>query len=178
MPVYINNQQWLGAEDILEWLKKKGEVINRIQVDGEEYTGPPEQILNEAGREIKIETINIDQLIVETQDSIKTYIPKLKEGISRVANLLQRGQENDACTMATSIIDGFAWLIHAVGAINALRPGYLPEAEIIAFKEISAGLLEAWRNKDFVLVSDFFEYELLPLIDRWGEILGSEDHLP
>jgi len=172
MILYINNEELTGEENILDRLHKNGQAIGKIYINGQEYSGTWEQAVKEKGaREIKIETTTIEQLIEETKTSVMTYLPKLKEGINQVASLFQLGKETEAFPLMIDLVEGLDWLLQAIGAINIFNPGYLPEDEIISFNKKSEELIQAWKNDDFVLLSDLFEYEILPLIERWEEIL-------
>lgn len=170
--LYIDGIQWDGEGDPLKGIIERDRVISKVSIDGEEYKGPFEEALKVTGAdEIKIETTSLAQLIAETQATVQNYLTKLMEGIKQVACLFQSGQEAEACTLSADIIAGLDWLVQAVIAINNLKQDYLPDIEIHTFLDKTKELLKAWESKDFILISDLFEYEFLPLLERWGTLI-------
>lgn len=173
MRVLINGKEWNGTGNIAAWLASREEVVYTIDVDGQEYSGTLEEALTEQGAaEVKITSIPVKQLLAETKETIKAYLPHLERGARQVAYLLQTGQEGEGFSTALQLIDGMSWLVQAVKAIQALEPEYFPKENMVAFKEKLEELLAAWSKGDYVLVGDLLEYELAPFLEKWQVHVG------
>ena len=173
MRVLINGQEWTAAGDIEAWLAARREVVKRIELDGQEFSGSLEEALTAGGAaEVRIITVPLQQLLAETKETVKSYLPRLEQGARKVAYLLQTGQEEEGFVTALQLIDGLGWLVEAVKAIQTLEPEYLPEENLVSLKEKLEELLAAWSKGDYVLVSDLLEYELAPLLGKWQAHVG------
>lgn len=173
--IYVNGLEWADEDKLIETLVGGKQVVKTIEIDGQEYSGSLEMALHEKGaRQIKIEAAPLAELLEETMASIKEYLPIVKNSMCRVGRLFQSGQEGEAHSLVVRIIDGLEWLMEAIANINHLVPGFWPEDRISIFRDKLRGLLEALESNDYILAGDLFEYELVPILDRWEAALSGK----
>ncbi|WP_258359740.1 hypothetical protein [Moorella sulfitireducens (nom. illeg.)] len=176
MKIFVNDREWANDGELVKTLAKNNQVVKSIKIDGQEYAGTLEQALNEKQvREIRLETGSLAELLEEVKISVKQYLPIVRDNMLRVGRFFQTGREEEAFSMVVQIIDGLEWLIEAFANINLAEPGFLPEERITTFKDKLQDLLKAWENRDYVLVGDLFEYELVPFLDEWEAALREKN---
>ncbi len=116
----------------------------------------------------------LEQAIIDGKD----YLPRLKEGLVKVAVMLQEGKEGEGIDLFIQSIEGLEWLSSFLSAMSHFRASFVYHNEqgSIAenYQQILRDLLGAWENRDTVLIGDLLEYEVVPLIDLVSEQLIQE----
>lgn len=126
-----------------------------------------------------------EQLLLEALESGREYLPKLYAGLKEVAELLQEGREGEGIKLFQDALDGIEWVgtvtealltITLTGRSQLLAADWRQKAEDL--KKVFHELNEAWANRDYVLIADLIEYELLPYLDllyqQITNLLGSQ----
>lgn len=116
----------------------------------------------------KIDREEFLKLQFETLQTANEYVLKLEAGIIDAARLFKSGKEGQATQMVPYIIDGVEWLSDAMRLTVGIHK------QEIHFDEVNSNLLEiveAFNNEDYILVSDLFEYEILPVIHQWKDTI-------
>ena len=105
-----------------------------------------------------------NKLINESDDlstTLNDYLLKLIPAIKKCAGHYQSGQISEGATLLLDMIEGLHWVVSAMAK-------YGPEDHNIG--EINLKLnevVEAFENKDFILVGDLLEYEILPAMEAF-----------
>lgn len=99
---------------------------------------------------------------MEVLITANTYIDKLKVGINNVVNDINSGNENSAMNAMNSIFDGIEWLTNVISLTRDLHKG---KVSIGNTNEVLLEMIESLENEDYVLISDLFQYEFLPVIE-------------
>lgn len=118
------------------------------------------------------------------QEAVATgceYVPCLRGGVARAGHLFQEGREGEAVSRFNQLLDGLEWLGSLVDSTEfVVRQGLIELAEsgrvlraAAAFRAALRELLEAWENADYVLIGDLLVYELVPVLEEWGIIIGA-----
>lgn len=99
----------------------------------------------------------------ELLTTVDEYLYNLKNGIKNISNLIQEGREQEAFNIISQVADGLQWVDEAVNATKEYHDSKLSLEEINNFiQEIS----EALENEDYILVSDLFTYEIMPILEK------------
>ncbi len=110
------------------------------------------------------------RLLNEAMEDGKDYLPRLREGISEVALLFQEGREGEAINLFIQCIEGLEWFVTLVSGMATFEVEKVNKEEFfdLSFKAkgVLQELLEAWDNKDTVLIGDLLEFEVVPIIDQ------------
>lgn len=120
--------------------------------------------------EQKLDKEEFLKLQFETLQTANEYVLKLEAGIAEAARLFKSGNEGQATQMVPYIVDGVEWLSDAMRLTVGIHK------KEIHFDEINSNLLEiveAFNNEDYILASDLFEYEILPIISQWKGIISN-----
>jgi hypothetical protein len=105
------------------------------------------------------------ELIEDTFNTCKEYLPRLISAVGSIPGALQSNKENEAFDLLPGIFQGLEWVIKIFTEIKKLQ--YKIDINPTELNEFFAALEEALKIKDYVLVSDIFEYEILPVLERW-----------
>lgn len=95
--------------------------------------------------------------------TVDQYLYNLKNGIKNISNLIQEGREHESFNFIAHVADGLEWVDEALNATKKYHNNELALDKMNSFiEEIS----EALENEDYILVSDLFNYEIMPIIEN------------
>lgn len=130
---------------------------------------------------LETEICSLSQILDKNIANAQDYLKKLIPGIQKASELFRSGSEQEANKFFLNIIDGMDWFSEVVDSI-AKAMDFKSETILLNGKSIQAGqeslvgwtqqMVDANRNKDWVLLADLLEYEVLPYYSEWKE------HLP
>ena len=100
---------------------------------------------------------------IETLKTAYEYINNLKQGIVTLVQYLQEEKEKKACEMIPLVADGIEWVTEAIRLTYEAHKGNVSSRDIT---EKLGEIVEALENEDYVLVSDLFNYEILPILEE------------
>lgn len=106
-------------------------------------------------------------------DLLKTageYIAKLQNGIKECSKYFQSGQSNKGAESVLPIIEGLQWLVDAVTLTVEIQRSPIISSEI---NDMLIEIVEAFKNEDYILIGDLFEYEIIPILDKWKESINN-----
>lgn len=105
------------------------------------------------------------QLIYETIESIKEFLPKVSETCLLITKQVRTDNESQAMGHINEFIEAVEWLIQAINGIKTL--GYPLNIETMEINEYLLETKEGLEVNDLVLIADMFEYELHPIFEDW-----------
>ncbi len=107
---------------------------------------------------------NSESLMLETLETLQDYTKKMIQGIDNFIKYISKGKEGDALQILSDIMLGLDWIVQAAVLTRPIQKEILNEQDLL--KQI-AELIDAYENKDFVLVSDILDYEIKPILEKW-----------
>lgn len=114
---------------------------------------------------------NNESLINETLLESERYIEALIDHINLYLQDLNDGKDAQASELLVKIIEGLDWQYKA---LELLSPSLKNPISLDADRNILSDLSIAIGNKDYVMIKDLFEYELIPSLEKHGEAIKSE----
>ncbi len=193
MKIIINNQEHsqdysgstLGeiTDQILKNKVFHGTFISKLVLDGREIQPDSEetrQLPVDSVKTLELDISNLQDLVIRNLTNAESYLVKLIPGIQKASELFRMGSEQEANHFFINIVDGIDWFSQVVDSvIHALKQD--PETMVYKEKsvmdrktqllELTTQMLEANKNKDWVLLGDLLEYEALPFYQDWQSIL-------
>lgn len=128
---------------------------------------------------LDIEVSTLSGIVDQNIDNAEAYLRRLIPGIEQAAELFRTGNEQEANKFFVNIVDGMDWLSQVLDTVVAAR-GLAPEAEFngktigdrrASLVGFSQQMVVANKNKDWVLLADLLEYEILPYYQDWAELI-------
>jgi len=159
-------------------------VITHIRVNGQELLEDEDGLLPDMPSEeidsLELQTGFSQEMAFRGLLDAKDYLEKLNPGIEKTAELFRVGEESAAHEKYGLCLEGINWFIQVLeGARQVLGLDY----KQMLFKGVSVQshrenldqiireMSNSQSDQDWVLLSDLLEYELLPIMEGWKEIL-------
>jgi hypothetical protein len=163
-------------------------VVRQIQIDGfplvpDTATQNQSEMLGQIEMREKIEFYT-GTLMEIAHDSIAEaleYLDRIEAATPSLAESFRTYPGAEAFESLRQLCEGFYWLNILLGKLETSFQVNLHE---LNFRDTSATdyyqkfisilkqLIEAQEGGDFILISDLLEYEILPLVPVWREMLG------
>lgn len=106
----------------------------------------------------------------ETIEIAKPYISKMKDGIQEAITFFEEGKNKEAIEICSFIEEGSVWLSEVARLTKDIQSKNLEEKELDSKID---ELAEAYENEDYTLMGDLLQYEILPIIAKWDEVLST-----
>ena len=104
----------------------------------------------------------------ELVESAASYAGNLYNGLEKIVNNLREDNVRTGLSMFADATEGIDWLIQAASIIS--NSDY-DKFDIEPMKGHFAEMNESAENMDYVLLTDLIEYEMLPIVEDWGDRL-------
>jgi hypothetical protein len=192
MKLLINGKEEIGTAigetlgDFLLHIEKvgldQGNVIRTIKLNGHESSLDSNVNRNMRLSEIEtleIEVTNLSDIVDKNIENADAYLIKLIPGIEKSIELFRMGNEQEANQFFINIIDGVDWLSQVLDMIleaKAISPSAVFDGKSIQERRdnlitFTQQMVDANKNKDWVLLADLLEYEILPYYQEWYNLL-------
>ncbi|AVX21685.1 MULTISPECIES: hypothetical protein [Carboxydocella] len=109
--------------------------------------------------------MNKEDLLNETMASLAEYLPKLIAGCQKIAEQFHTADEASAMQLLPAAIEGLEWVITAVSELQKF--GLLTEIDPSKLTMHFSELESALANRDYILLGDLLEYEIVPVLEEW-----------
>ena len=173
-------------KEVLDEIVKShsGTYIRRVWLDGQEVSSSAPDTLMSAVSSVELlelELADLKDLMANNLSNAKEYLEKLIPGFQKAADLFRMGNEQEAHKFYLQILDGIDWFSQVVSVIMQPEDGEaeLPDADGESLQvrqkkltDLMSQMLEANQNKDWVLLADILEYEMVPFYKDWENILS------
>lgn len=169
-------------EDILEKNTLEGQSAARVRINEEDLPVDQEATYEtpvSAIQSLEVEFSSLARILRKNIINAEDYLERLVPAIGMAADLFRSGSEQEANRVFVSIIDGIGWLSEVVEMVAAALYGdgrdKTFDGESIKDRQtrllaLSEEMLKANKNKDWVLLADLLDYELLPYYKEWQDL--------
>jgi hypothetical protein len=167
---YISdNMNFIDLNDILkkieENLKRFDKLFKEIKVNGMSIDDFIDKNQHSEVSILEIISTTQEEIIEESIETAKIYLPRLKDGLHEIVKLFYEGKDQEAVSLFVTAVDGLEWFNSFLKGMQ-LANLETDSKKITSYPQIMKDLLGAWERQDFLLVSDIIEYELIPLIEE------------
>jgi len=157
--------------------------ISRLLVDGKELSANTDEVgaLPVSDIEvIEVEVRSLNESLNKNVNNAKDYLTRLLPGIERAAELFRNENEVEANKFFVQIIDGIDWLSQVLQVVVSAQGFAMEELSIDGqtmkqrhdtLTDLTLKMVEANKSKDWVLLADLLEYEILPYYEEWETLL-------
>ncbi|WP_408955670.1 hypothetical protein [Natroniella sp. ANB-PHB2] len=176
-----------GVEMDLNQYKSVGEIIDAIEREGyiaTQVIADQKDITRFSAQELEsIKPIDHLEILAKTPreitlDSLKeaeNYLPRLISGIDEIINSFSQGEKSKAYKLLNQALEGFQWLSILIDNLETISDSIYEDMDLNrVIKNWESNLnefLTAFENQDIILLSDILEYELLPVLEEYLEII-------
>lgn len=184
MKIYVNGELQKNISDIMnlknliESLQiecKNTKKILEIMVDEKSVESLPIGLSETDVTKVELVIKSALELIIECMMEGVSYLPKLEINLYQAAIMFQQTNISKGIALFQNCIDGLIWInqllkniqIYLINTdeLNLKNSGY--HGQIENFNKVIDDLLIAWKNEDYILISDLIEYELIGILKDW-----------
>ena len=172
--------------DFLVYIEKggvvQGNVVRSIKLNGQE-SSPDSSVTRKTPlleiKTLEIEVSTLSDVIDKNIENADAYLIRLIPGIEKSVELFRTGNEQEANQFFINIIDGIDWLsqvLDMILAAKAISPDSVFDGKSIqdrraSLVDFTQQMVDANKNKDWILLADVLEYEILPYYQEWLDLL-------
>ena len=160
----------------------QGSVVRSVKLDGQE-SSPDSSVTRQIPlseiETLEVEVSTLSGIIDQNIENADAYLIRLIPGIEKAVELFRTGSEQEANQFFINIIDGMDWLSQALDVIltaKEISPDTVIDGKSIqdrraSLVDFTKQMVGANKNKDWVLLADLLEYEILPYYKEWSDFL-------
>ncbi|NFO04372.1 hypothetical protein FDB23_09650 [Clostridium botulinum] len=97
----------------------------------------------------------------EALKTVSKYLVNLINGIEKAVEYFQGGEERKGCDLILPITEGIQWM---TDALLVTKDVHKQNIDLKNINEKLNEIVDALENRDFVLIGDLFQYELIPVL--------------
>ncbi|RJP79182.1 MAG: hypothetical protein C4524_05650 [Candidatus Zixiibacteriota bacterium] len=180
--------------ELMERVSRKAESdgarILKVKLNGEDITGKDRTDLNKLPldeiQEVEVHTGDPRVLARSSLYSVADFLEKLLAEMQSTAELFRLGNEERSNQSFMRCLDGMQVFMHSLESCRRLLgisfellfvPVGLGNDDVTVAEnrrrlfEVLDGMIEAQTNKDWLLLADLLEYELVPILEDWRQII-------
>lgn len=105
---------------------------------------------------------------IELLKTTSEYILTLKQSIEQIIEYLQSDNEIEGLALIGDVANNLSLLFEA---IESTKDHQKQEIDLEELNEKLNEIVEAMENDDITLISDLFQYELIPMLDNIQKII-------
>ena len=160
----------------------QGNVVRSVKLNGQE-SSPDSSVTRKTPlleiKTLEIEVSTLSDVVDKNIENADAYLIRLIPGIERSVELFRMGNEQEANQFFINIIDGIDWLsqvLDMILAAKAISPDTVFDGKSIqdrraSLVDFTQQMVDANKNKDWILLADVLEYEILPYYQEWLDLL-------
>lgn len=103
----------------------------------------------------------------ELKNSYYEYVSKIADGCQIIANLIRKGEYEQAFNTIGDFAEGTAWLLTVEQSLE--NQGQKINSRISEANDFLVEINTALEQQDIVTIADLFEYEIQPLFSSAAE---------
>jgi len=160
-----------------------GQVVCKIRVNGLLFSERDEERFSNTSvadiSDIEVELEEVSVLMRESSRALLNYCQDLRSAVLITAEESRDGFDHRVHKRFTEIVSSIQWLTEALIVLrNSYRANgahfgdgnHWTETEVQSVAAVRE-LMDAYKSRDFVRVSDVLEYEISTLLERWERYL-------
>lgn len=158
--------------------------ITKVSLNGKELTKKEEMqnysLDNDKVKFLEIETTSLDDMKNRGFFLIEEYLKKMVEQMERTSETLRVGDEVEANQLYAVCIEDLKLLINLIEDISFVLnvdfnqiefEGFAIQTRLDKFSYHIREMILSQENSDWVMLADLIEYELIPLLQEWRDIM-------
>ena len=124
---------------------------------------------------LEIKTVTLPELAVDIARELYKVVQLMSDGGRRVADLFRQADEAEALDMYQDLLEvtrDFLAMVSVLREKYGLQEGLLFSQTADEFSDLVTEMLEVQESGDWILLADLLEYEYLPAVNGWKQIVA------
>ncbi|MDI3547002.1 MAG: hypothetical protein PWR10_654 [Halanaerobiales bacterium] len=171
--IELEKANYENIGDVIDAIEVAGFVVTEVIADGENITGFTEEELEKIKpiEELKIISKNVKDLTRDTLVEAENYILQFISGVEEIINKFNQGREAESFKLLSQGLEGLEWLNTLLGSLISMGEVDSTKEFINNWQGTMEELLDAMERQDIVLLNDILEYELVPVLEDYLELV-------
>jgi len=180
----INISQFQNLEEIIVTVMADKYMTDRIVTDvlvnkesfSEIYPHQAEDIPTAEVSSVEFVTVGVGEMAVNVTRELYKVVTIMDAGARKVAGLFRQADDAEALDMFQDLIDVTRDFFSIVGVLRdefSLKENKLLATAIEELSALFTEMLDVTGNEDWVLLADLLEYEYVPAVQRWKQIIAN-----
>jgi len=190
--IHTDEIQYFGQlmEKLSEQAAEVGDSVLSVRLNGEDITGKDRSNLEDLPlddiEKLEVQTGDPRQLARSTLFSVAEFLEQLLKELQTTSDLFRMSRDDRSNESYLRSIDGLQVFMHTMETCRRLLGlSYelvtVPSADGFTEKtiaesrrslfEVLDNMIDAQSDQDFVLLADLLEYELIPTLQDWRQII-------
>lgn len=123
---------------------------------------------------VEIVTVPVGEMAVNITRELYKVVQILGNGARTVADLFRQADDMEALEMYQDMIQVVRDFLGMIGVLRSefsLKDHQQFNSSVEEISDLFAEMTEVMENEDWVLLADLLEYEFLPAVDRWKDVI-------
>lgn len=178
----IGAQNFENLEEVFEKVVQEGHLEDRIVTDvmlnkepfTEIYPHQAEDIEMSEVESLEITTMAADDMAVEITLELYKVVNIMAEGGKHVAELFRQADDAEALETYQDLIEVVRNFLRMIGVLRdeySLGDSVVYEKSAEEFNSMFTEMSSVLENEDWILLADLLEYEFLPAVEKWKQVI-------
>lgn len=172
-----------NLEDILVKIMEEGGIEDRVVTDvlvnnenfSEIYPHQAEDMETNEIESLEIKTVAASSMAVNITRELYKVLNLMSKGGGQIAELFRVADDAEALDMYQDLLEVTRDFLGMVGTLRdqfRLKADQEFEAKVQRLSELFSEMIDVQENEDYVLLSDLIEYEYLPHVEEWKNVVA------
>lgn len=179
----LDIKNFQNLEQIFNKVVEKGLLTDRVVTDvlvneepfSEIYPNQAEDIDVGEVNSVEIRTMPTDEMAVSITAELYKVVKLMGDGARGVAGLFRQADDAEALEMYQDLLDVTRDFINMIGVLRGefkmeSQQEFTEASEKLS--ELFTEMSEVLENEDWILLADLLEYEFLPGVEHWKEVIS------
>lgn len=178
----ISSQNFENLEQVFDKVVQEGHLEDRVVTDvmvndepfTEIYPHQAEDIEMAGVESVEIITMSANEMAVEITLELYKVVNLMSEGGKRVAELFRQADDAEALETYQDLLEVIRNFLRMVGVLRdeySLSNNEHYEQSAEQLNEMFTEMSTVLENEDWILLADLLEYEFLPAVERWKQVI-------
>ena len=183
----INLRNFANLEEVLVKMLAEPALGDRVVTDvlvddesfSEIYPHQAEDISTEDVSKLEIISCSMDKMASDITGELYKVVRLMSEGSRQVSDLFRRADDAEALEMYQDLLEVIRNFLGMIGILRnqfSLSGHDEFNAAVSEMSDLFTEMVSSMENEDWVLLADLLEYEFIPTVQRWNDILDQLTH--
>ena len=180
----IKIQNFGNLEQLLVGVMDDGTLDSRIVTEvrvndecfSEIYPHQAEDIESQDIDKVEIITMDATDMAVNITGELQKVVTLMGEGARTVADLFRQADDSEGLEMYQDLLDVTKDFFGMIGVLRdefSLTDHQDLSDAIEELSELFGEIIDVTENEDWILLSDLLEYEYIPVVNKWKQVIAN-----